>query len=318
MRQYVTRRLVALIPALILASTAVFFTLHLLAPVDIVLQSLGETPGAGDPVLRQRLMSEFGLDKSPLERYALWITRAAQGDLGTSWSTGKPVVANIAAALPVTIEVALLATILACLVATPLGVLSAVRQDTWVDYLSRFVAVLGISVPNFVVATLLLLGPAMLWGWAPPLRYAAPWENPGVHLVQIALPVVSLGAVLAATQVRIQRSVMLEVLRNDYLRTARAKGLREGSVVYRHALRNALIPVVTLLGTQFGLTLGGAVVIEQIYSLPGLGRLTLTAIQRGDFPQLEGNVLYLLLIVLLVSLIVDVSYAWLDPRIRFR
>jgi peptide/nickel transport system permease protein len=318
MAGYIIKRLLALIPVLVVATTIVFFALRLFAPVDIVLQSLGETPGAGDPALRQRLMAEFGLDRSPIEQYLVWVARAARGDLGTSWSTGKPVTQNIINALPVTVELAVLATILALLIATPLGIISAVRQNTWVDYGSRFVAVLGISVPNFVVATVLLLGPAMVWGWAPPITYASPWDNPSTHALQIFLPVISLGAVLAATQVRIQRSVMLDILRNDYLRTARAKGLHERSVVYQHALRNALIPVITLVGAQFAVTLGGAVVIEQIFSLPGLGRLTLTAIQRGDFPQLQGDVLYLLIMVLLVNLLVDVSYAWLDPRIRYR
>lgn len=317
MTEYIIRRLLALIPVLVGASAIVFFSLRLFAPVDIIEETLAESPGAGDPVVRERLRQEFGLDKPIFEQYALWVWGAVRGDMGTSWSSGRPVFKQIMEALPVSLEISLLAMIIAVIIAIPLGVISAVKQNTGFDYGSRFFAVVGLSVPNFVIATVLLLGPAMLWGVAPPLGYAAPWEDIGKHATQMFLPLVSLSAAVSATKVRILRSSMLEVLRNDYIRTARAKGLQERFVVYRHGLRNALIPAVTVLGTQLGATLGGSVVVEQIYSLPGLGRLTLAAIQRGDFPQLQANILYLLIIYLLVNLIVDISYAWLDPRIRY-
>lgn len=317
MTDYIIRRLLALIPVLFGASLIIFFALRLFAPIDIIEETLAESPGAGDPVVRERLRQEFGLDAPVHIQYVRWVWGAVRGDLGTSWSSGRPVFQQVMEALPVSLEIAFLSMIIAVIVAVPLGVIGAVKQNTGFDYMSRFVAVVGLSVPNFVIATVLLLGPAMTWGWAPPLGYAPPWEDLGKHATQMFLPLVSLGAAVSATKTRILRSSMLEVLRNDYIRTARAKGLRENLVIYRHALRNALIPAVTVLGTQLGFTLGGSVVVEQIYSLPGLGRLTLSAIQRGDFPQLQANILYLIIIYLIVNLIVDISYAWLDPRIRY-
>ncbi len=317
MTEYMFRRLLALVPVLLIASAIIFFTMRLFTPIDFVEQVLAESPGAGDPEIRARLRAEFGLDKQLHEQYASWLWGAARVDLGTSWSSGRPVMQGIADALPVSLEIALITTILAMFISVPLGVISAVKRNTWVDYTARFVGILGLSIPNFVLATVMLLVPAMTWGYAPPLGYASAFEDLGKHALQIVLPVISLGAVLAATQVRLLRSNMLEVLRNDYVRTARAKGLQERLVIYRHALKNALIPVVTIMGTQLSFTLGGTVVVEQIFSLPGLGRLTFTAIQRGDLPQIQASVLYLLVIFLVVNLIVDLSYAWLDPRIRY-
>ncbi len=366
MTEYIIRRLLALIPVLLGASAIVFFSLRLFAPIDIIEETLAESPGAGDPVVRARLRQEFGLDKplipclmleaqprpgddvvpkagqciwgaawgalrgerGPEEsltgtlilepgQYFRWVWGALRGDLGTSWSSGRPVFQQIKEALPVSLELSLLALLLAVVVSIPLGVLSAIRANTSFDYGARLVAVIGLSIPNFVIATILLLFPAMTWGWAPPLGYAPAWEDFGKHATQMFLPLLSLGAFVSATKVRLLRSSMLEVLRNDYIRTARAKGVREQLVVYRHALKNALIPTFTLFGLQVGTTLGGSVVVEQIYSLPGLGRLTLAAIQRGDFPQLQANVLYLLVIYVVVNLMTDISYAWLDPRIRY-
>ena len=317
MTDYALKRLFALVPVLLIASAIIFFTMRLFTPIDFVENVLAESPGAGDPEVRARLRAEFGLDKPIYVQYGVWLWGAVRGDLGTSWSSGRPVMQNIAEALPVSLEISMITTVLAMLMSIPLGVISAVKRNTWVDYSARFVGILGLSIPNFVVATVLLLVPAMTWGYAPPLGYASPFEDLGKHTLQIVLPVISLGAVLAATQVRLLRSNMLEVLRNDYVRTARAKGLGERLVVYRHALKNALIPVVTIMGTQLSFTLGGTVVVEQIFSLPGLGRLTFTAIQRGDLPQIQACVLYLLVIFLIVNLIVDLSYAWLDPRIRY-
>ena len=318
MTEYIIRRLLALIPTIFLASALLFFVLRLFTPIDIIDEMMDETPGADDPVVQARLRAEYGLDKPVYLQYLIWIWGGVRGDVGTSWTSGQPAMQGIIEALPVSLEITLISTILAVIIGIPLGVISAVAKDTWVDHGARFFAVLGLSVPNFVVATVLLLAPAMIWGWSPPWGYEAPWEDLGTHSLQMLLPVISLATVVAATKVRLLRSTMLEVLRNDYIRTARAKGLRERVVVTRHALKNALIPVVTILGTQISFTLGGTVVIENIFALPGLGRLTFDALILGDFPQLQGNVLYLLVIFLLINLIVDVSYAWLDPRIRYR
>ncbi|MFN0074329.1 MAG: ABC transporter permease [Chloroflexota bacterium] len=317
MTTYVIRRLLTLVPVVFVSSMIVFFMLRLFAPISIIEQTLADSPGAADPVVRERLKEEFGLHRPMVEQYVLWLWGAVRGDLGTSWATGKPVFQSVMEALPVSIEITLITTVLAVLIAIPLGVVSAVRQNTWMDYVSRFTAVAGLSVPNFVVATVLLLVPAMTLGWAPPVQYVPPWQDLGRHLTQMFLPILSLSVTLAAVNVRIIRSTLLEVIRNDFVRTARAKGLAERPVILGHALRNALIPAVTVLGTQLSVTLGGTVVIEQIYSLPGVGQLTLSAIQRGDFPQLQANILYLLVLYLLVNLLVDVSYGWIDPRIRF-
>jgi peptide/nickel transport system permease protein len=318
MAEYCIRRILALIPVLLGASAIIFFCLRLYAPVDIVEEKLLNSPGAHDPVVRERLRQEFGLDRPIHVQYVTWLWGAVRGDLGTSWSSGRPVVQHIVETLPVTFEITFFAMLIAVIMGVPLGVISAANRGSWFDYASRFFAVLGLSIPNFVIATVLLLGPAMLWGWAPPIGYAPPWENLAKHLTQISLPLLALAASVSATKVRILRSSMLEVLRNDYVRTARAKGLVEGRVVYGHAFRNALIPAVTVLGTQLGATLGGSVVVEQIYSLPGLGQLTLSSILRGDFPQIQACVIYLLVVYLFVNLLVDISYVWLDPRIQYR
>ncbi len=318
MTSYILRRMLALIPTIFIASAIVFFTLRLLAPVDFIEATIDETPGADDPVVLAALRAEFGLDKPVYIQYALWMWGAVRADMGTSWSSGKPVMEEIAQSLPVSLELTLINLALSVFIGVPLGIVGAIYQNSKADFATRFYAVLGLSVPGFVVATALLLTPAVVWGWSPPIRYMSPFQDLQQHALIMVLPVIALSASISATQIRMLRSTMLEVLRMDYVRTARAKGLEEQVVVSRHALKNALIPVVTILGVQVSASLGGAVVIEQIFSLPGLGRLTLYTIQTGDFPQLQANVLYFLLIFLVFNLIVDISYAWLDPRIRYQ
>jgi peptide/nickel transport system permease protein len=252
-----------------------------------------------------------------LLQYVLWLWGAVRGDFGTSWATGQPVGERIYQSLPVSLEITLLSIVLAIVIGIPFGVLSAVRMNTWPDYLVRFLAVVGLSIPSFVVATVLLVVPSIWWGWTPPVGYKPPWENLGTHAIQMALPLAALAVGVAAVNVRMLRSTLLEVLRNDFIRTGRAKGLDERVVIARHGLKNALIPVITIMGTQVSFTLGGSVVLENIFSLPGLGRLTLIAIDKGDFAQLQANILYLFLVYTIVNLLVDLSYAWLDPRIHY-
>jgi peptide/nickel transport system permease protein len=248
----------------------------------------------------------------------LWIWGAVRGDFGTSWATGQPVGERIFSALPVSLEITALSLVLAVIIGIPFGIVSAVKQNSVADYVVRFLAVVGLSVPSFVVATALLILPVMLWGWTPPVGYKSPWEDFGTHWIQMLLPLVSLAAGVAAVNTRMLRSTLLEVLRLDFIRTGRAKGLDEKLVISRHALKNSLIPVITIMGTQVGFTLGGSVVLENIFSLPGLGRLTLLSIDKGDFAQLQANILYLFLVYTVVNLLVDLSYAWLDPRIHYR
>jgi peptide/nickel transport system permease protein len=318
MLSYVLNRLLASIPALLIGSAIIFFSLRLLAPVDLIEQSLSDSAAAGDAALKLQLRHEFGLDQPLLLQYLGWLGGALRGDLGHSWSSNRPVVDNILHALPVSLEITLLTLALALVLGIPLGVLSAVHRNTWLDYLLRFLAVLGLSIPSFVIATVLLVTPAILWSWSPPVGYKEPWDNLPTHAAQMLLPLVALATGVAAVQVRLLRSTLLDVLGNEYVRTGRAKGLPEHLVISRHALRNCMIPVITLLGTQISFTLGGSVVLENIFSLPGLGRLTLTAIDKGDFPQLQANILYLLAIYIVMNLLVDLSYGWLDPRIRYR
>lgn len=318
MTRYIVHRLFAMLPVVLGASLVIFVSLRLFAPVDFIEEALAASPAVNDPVLRERLRQELGLDKPVYVQYVLWIWGAARGDLGTSWISGRPVLDQIREALPLSIELTLLSTLLALLLSIPLGVISAVRQDRGPDYLARVGTVLGLSIPNFVLATVFLLLPAMAWGWAPPSGYVTMFEDPVKHGVQVVFPTLALGVATGATLVRMLRSTMLEVIRTDYVRTARAKGLSERVVLYQHGLKNALIPAVTMLGARVSFTLGGTVVVEQIYGLPGLGQLTLASLLQGDFPQLQANVLYLVLIYLSVNLLVDLSYAWLDPRIRYR
>lgn len=317
MTDYIIRRVIGIIPVLLGGSAIIFFSLRIFTPVDIVEESLAQGVGASDTVLRDQLRREYGLDKPMLQQYVLWLWGAVRGDLGTSWATGQPVSERILQSLPVSLEITAFSIILAIVIGVPLGVVSAVKQNTAIDYLVRFVAVVGLSVPSFVIATVLLILPAIWWSWSPPVGYKAFWEDPGVHLIQMSLPLAALAVSVAAVKVRMLRSTLLEVLRNDFIRTGRAKGLNERMVVARHGLKNALIPVVTILGTQVSFTLGGSVVLENIFSLPGLGRLTLISIDKGDFAQLQANILYLFMVYTFVNLLVDLSYAWLDPRIHY-
>jgi peptide/nickel transport system permease protein len=315
--EYILRRIIGIFPVLLGGSAIIFFSLRIFTPVDIIEDSLSQGVGANDEVLRDQLRREYGLDKPMLVQYVLWLWGAVRGDFGLSWATGQPVADRIFQSLPVSLEITLLSILFAIVIGIPFGVLSAVRLNSWIDYLVRFIAVVGLSIPSFVVATVLLVAPSIWWGWTPPVGYKAPWEDMSTHMVQMALPLLALAFGVAAVNVRMLRSTLLEVLRNDFIRTGRAKGLNERMVVAGHGLKNALIPVVTIMGTQVAFTLGGSVVLENIFSLPGLGRLTLIAIDKGDFAQLQANILYLFLIYTIVNLLVDLSYAWLDPRIHY-
>ncbi|MGH2587806.1 MAG: ABC transporter permease, partial [Dehalococcoidia bacterium] len=209
------------------------------------------------------------------------------------------------------------ASVVALLIAIPVGVLSAIKQDTPIDYLTRVLAILGLAVPNFWLATMLLLYLTLWFGWTPPLRYTPFFDDPWTNLQTFALPALVLGFGLGASLTRMTRSTVLEVLRNDYIRTARAKGLRDRIVIGRHVLKNAMIPVITIFGLQFTALLGGSVIMESLFSLPGVGGITLQAVQQRDYTQIQGNALFFGAIALLINVLVDISYAWFDPRIRY-
>ena len=297
------------------ASMLVFFAIRL-APGDVVEVSLGEA-GHLSPAQVQEAKHELGLDEPVYEQYLTWVGSAARGDLGNSLWTGQPVRDQLTDRWALTAEIAFAAIVISLLVAIPIGVISALKQNTALDYVLRLLNVLGQAMPNFWIAILIWTLPAIWWGWTPPLGYKTLAEDPAKHLQQVLIPAGVLGVALAATTMRLTRSSLLEVLREDYVRTARAKGLALRIVVVRHALRNALMPLVTIMGVQFAALLGGTVIIEQVFALPGLGRLTLDAILNRDYTQLQANMLFFSVVIVLLNLVVDLTYPILDPRIRY-
>jgi peptide/nickel transport system permease protein len=263
------------------------------------------------------LRTQLGIDKPWPQQYWDWISGVLRGDWGTSFTTEEPVFSELMRRLPVTLELAIGTTIISLLIAIPVGVISATRQDTPIDYIARVTSIGGLSMPGFWLGTLLIVFPAIWWGYLPPLSYVPLLEDPWANFRQFIFPCLAMGAAFSATAARMTRSTMLEVLRQDYIRTAFAKGLRERRVVYQHALKNAMIPVVTIVGIDFGYLLGRTVIIESVFALPGIGSLTLRSIFQRDYPQIQGNVLFIAVAFVLINLLVDVLYAWLDPRIRY-
>ena len=316
MTAFIAGRLLALVPVLLGVSILVFLLIHLI-PGDALQLFLG-TQVAMTPAQMEELRRLFGINKALPWQYADWVGRLFHGDFGVSLRTSRPVLPDILARLPVSAELAALALLIALGIALPVGILSALRRGTAADAAIRLGGLVGLSVPNFWLATLLLLLlPGRLLPIASIGMYVRFFANPIGNLAVMLLPAVSLGVVLAAVIMRYVRSALLEVLANEYVRTARAKGLREHRVINRHALRNALIPVITVVGFQAGYLLGGTVVIEEVFALPGMGRLALTAISQRDYPVVQGVVLVIALLFVLTNVVVDLLYAYVDPRVRF-
>jgi peptide/nickel transport system permease protein len=265
-----------------------------------------------------RARQELGLERPFLAQYRTWITGALHGDLGRSLITRRSVTSELGKRINLTSHLAVMSIIVAMLIALPIGVLSAVKQDTASDYLARFFAILGLSLPDFWLATVVITVLAIWVQWIPPVGFAPLWEDPARCLGQLAIPALIIGARLAAVSMRMTRSSLLEVLRQDYIRTARAKGTRERAVIVRHALKNAFIPVVTVIGQQFSVLLGGTVIVEFIFLQPGVGSLMLDAVLLRDYTLIQGAVLFFAAVIVAMNLLVDLSYAWLDPRIRYR
>ena len=315
MREYIIKRLILMFPSLLGVSLIVFALAHLL-PGDVVVMMLSET-GSGSSIDVQVLREKLGLDKPLYVQYFTWIGGAVRGDLGKSLWTDKPVTEEILSRLPVSLELAFLAMAASIFFALFFGVISAVRQDSALDYGVRLFSIGFLSVPEFVVGTLLIVFPAIWWRYSPPLTYISFFENPLENLRMYLLPSIALGLQLSASTMRMTRSSMLEVMRQDYIRTAWAKGLQERVVIVRHALKNAMIPVVTIMGAQISRLIGGSVVVEFIFGLPGFGRLMVESIQQRDLTQLQGNIVFVAVLFLVMNLLVDLSYGWLDPRIRY-
>jgi peptide/nickel transport system permease protein len=292
----------------------IVFTLPRLIPGDVVALMLEEKAYAKD---LEELREKLGLNRPLLVQYGEWISHVVRGDLGESLWTRRPVLEEIGRRLSVTLEVAACATFFALMIALPIGVLSATRQDTVWDYVARSAAILGLSVPAFWLATLVIVLPAIWWGWRPLTGFTEFSNDALGHVTQFILPAFILGIAAAAALMRLTRGTLLEVLRQDYVRTAWAKGLSERRVVLKHTLRNGIIPVVSLLGTQIPQLLGGTVIIETIFGLPGMGRFLFDAINQRDYPVIQGVNLVVVTFVVFINLTVDALYAVLDPRIRY-
>ena len=314
MTQYVIRRMLLAIPTIFLVIFMTFLIVRLV-PGDIVELILAERPYAS-PEARQEIEDDLGLDKPIPVQFVIYLGDVLRGDLGQSYWTARPVSEEIGNRMPVTAELGLYAILIGLMVSLPVGIISAVRQDRVSDYVARSFAILAISVPYFFTATLLIVFPPM-WGWAPPLLFKGWTDGPVSHLYYFFFPALLLGLSLSGGVMRLTRTMMLEVLRQDYIRTAWAKGLRERSVITRHALKNAFIPVITVVGLQVGVALSGTIIIENIFNMPGMGRFLVGAISQRDYPAIQGVVLVLATAVVLVNLLVDLTYAYLDPRVRF-
>jgi peptide/nickel transport system permease protein len=313
MRRYIIRRVLLLIPNILLITTLVFGIIRII-PGDAVEIMVAEQ-GYADDI--DELREILGLDKPVHIQYFHYLKGVFTGDLGTSLWSGEEVIVEIGNRLPVSIQLAGMALIWTILLGVPIGIISAIKQDTWVDYLLRSWAIGGLSIPGFWLATLIVVFGAYWFGWLPPMDYVPLTENPLQNLSQFFLPSLILSIALSANIMRMTRTMMLEVLRADYIQTARAKGLAEWVIVVRHALKNALIPVITIMGLQLAFLIGGTIIMESIFVLPGVGKYMLDAITWRDYPAIQGINLVFASLLITINLIVDLLYAVFDPRIRY-
>ena len=315
MKTYILRRLLAMVPTLFFASLIVFVSMRVI-PGDVIDLMLAQND-VSTSLDREALEAAMGLDQPMATQYVRWAGNALSGDLGQSLWRSTPVTEQILARLPVTFELGLLALVVALSVAVPIGIFSATRQDSALDYTARSFSLVMLAIPGFWLGTLVMVFPSVWWRWAPELEYTPFLVDPIANLTHLIVPAILLGLSLSAVTMRMTRTMMLEVMRQDYVRTARAKGLRERAVVVQHALKNGLIPVVTLIGLQAPLLIGGAVVMEQIFVIPGMGLLLLEGVYERDYPVISGVFLVVGVAVLLINLLVDLSYGWLDPKVRY-
>ncbi len=314
MSSYVVRGLLRLIPVMLLVSAAVFFVFRIV-PGDIAVARLGEN---ADPAAVARLREAWGLNRPLVVQYGVWLAGLPRADLGQSYQSQQPVSEELLAKLPATVELALVGMALSLVISIPLGIAAALTRGTWVDQILRIVALLGFCMPRYWLAILLILLFAVQSRWLPPSGYVSVREDLIGNMQYVALPAISVALTLAAVQMRFLRSSLLDVLDQDFIRTARAKGLTERSVVLRHALKASLIPFATVVGLELGSLLGGLVVVEQIFAWPGIGWLTIQAITQRDYAMVQGGVLLVAVGVVTVNFLVDLLYAYLDPRIRYR
>jgi peptide/nickel transport system permease protein len=318
MHKYITRRLLLFVPTLIGVSLAIFFLLRII-PGDVAHAVLAGPSGEGNyseedlVELRQRL----GLDRPLYVQYGDLMWDLVRGDLGESVYGRRPIGAEIARQFPVTLQLGAFSILIVWMISIPIGVLAAVKQDSWPDYALRGLAVVGLAMPSFFVGLLIVLLLSMAFHWSPPPGFMSLWRSPIVSFQQLIFPALAIGFSSNGTMLRMMRTQLLEVLREDYVRTARAKGLPDRLVVSRHAVRNALLPVVTIGGGQVGAIFSGTVVIENIFNIPGIGRGLVEGMFQRDLPMVQAYVMYFAVVALAINLIIDIAYAWLDPRIRY-
>ena len=321
MQVYVIRRLLLMVPTLLVVTIIVFSMIRFIpgTAIDLIVDEMaGEGFGTKAETTVPKLRRMMGLDQPVHVQYVKWLTNAFRGDLGESLWSKEPIARELVTRLPISLELGIVALITALLLAMPIGVYSAIRQDTLGDYGGRTVAILAISLPNFWIATMVIIYPSIWWSWSPPLKYIAFGKDPLGNIMQFLIPGLVMGLFYSGTVMRMVRTTMLDVLRQDYIRTAWAKGLRERAVISRHAIRNGLIPVVTLVGVLAPALIAGNVVIEEIFSLPGIGLYLIDAINKRDYPVIVGINLFFAVFVMFLNLTVDLTYAWLDPRIRYK
>ena len=317
MTRYLTQRLISLIPMMIGVSILVFAAIRLV-PGDLITAQLGTEAGMLSDEQRQALEAFYGLDKSPVQQYFVWISDILTGNFGLSVRQGQPVIELIFNRFPITLELAILSVLIALIIGIPLGVIAAIYRNSIFDLFARVFAMIGLSVPNFLLGTLIIYVLSVYFRILPNSGdYVGFFEDPVKNLQQMIFPAVTLGTSFASSVMRMTRSSMLEVLNEDYIRTARSKGLVELLVIRRHALKNALIPVVTLVGIEFGYLLGGAFIVEQIFAIPGIGRLTVNAITQRDYALVQGVTLFIAINFVLINLLVDLLYTAIDPRVRY-
>jgi len=330
MRAYIIRRLLLMIPTLLLVTIIVFLTVRFIpgSLIDLMAsQQMGETMVSPEEIAEQ-IRHDLGLDIPVGKQYLRWLgawqqedgtfSGVLQGDLGKSLWTQRPILGEIAGKIPISLELGIIGLITALLIAFPIGIYSAIRQDTAGDYVGRTFAILCMSVPGFWLATMIIVFPSVWWGWTPSMVYIPITENLAENIKQFIIPSLLMGMVMSGVTMRMMRTMMLEVLRQDYIRTAWSKGLRERVVVMRHALKNAMIPVITIIGLQLPILIGGTVIMEQIFNLPGIGRLLIDSLSQRDYSIISGVNLMMGSVVMAANLLTDLTYAWLDPRIRYR
>lgn len=318
MHQYIAKRVLLLIPTLILVTVIVFAVIRVI-PGDPALLVLIGPSGEGSFTEEQlaEMQERLGTNRPVHVQYGTWIWGVLRGDLGNSIFYERPVVDQLGPAIPVTLELAFIGMMLSFIVAVPLGVVAALKQDTIIDHLAGLISFTGIGVPTFVVGVLVIYLLVTLFGWLPPLGYAELWNDPFKNLQQMVFPALALAFYNLAFTARVTRSSMLEVLREDYIRTARSKGLTERVVIFLHGLKNACLPVLTVSGWQLARLMGGTVIIESIFLVPGMGRLLVESIFQRDYPLIQVEVLVIASLILFVNLLVDIGYGLLDPRIRY-